>query len=439
MSAEKEFLDLSDSSASRKLNAGEIHWVPLHFDKVHRIDRANVHVSVKWAIILFQTLLQSNPKLPNYGFAVDDRGPISIAAAARLLGVREPKFRAGINTAIDLGFIGKMDAEVLYDPWLVKDKKARDYRKTSSNDEKRKNQPSSNDDSPKNPKNGHSSRGNGDNNRSKTQPLKSDTVQYKDSSRLKGDYWTTDEHPTPARNCAGADANINGQTKTAPSSLAWAANDSELEADLNKLSAEFPTLNVREEFSIWLERCGKDNHAPTREWFEGFLRLAVKHAERQSAAQAKNGNATPAKKRKRSAAPAKDADDNAATAAAEKRAREAEEARRTAENERWQAEQAAIREAEEARRKAEESKALTAEAEKLKDMPALPIHAVRSWIWDNCGRDGLKWNAILCEGKRIGSAFVNDNGVHYGSNHAASATAANNGKADALGSDSTDF
>jgi hypothetical protein len=59
---EKDFLDLSDSSASRKLNAGEIHWLPLHFDKVHRINHARIPASVKWTLVLFQTLLQSNPK-----------------------------------------------------------------------------------------------------------------------------------------------------------------------------------------------------------------------------------------------------------------------------------------------------------------------------------------------------------------------------------------
>jgi hypothetical protein len=183
-----------------------------------------------------------------------------------------------------LGFVGKTGEDILYDPWPVKDKKARDYRK-------QKNQSSSIDDSPETSQNGHSSRENGNDNRPKTHRGQSDTVQYKDSSRLKGDYWTN-KHPDPAHERAGSDA-------TNPSSLAWAANDSELSADLDKLSAEYTMLDVRAEFQKWVARCEKDGHAKTREWFLGFLALAAKHAEKQRSAKP----ATAPPKRKRTAEP----------------------------------------------------------------------------------------------------------------------------------------
>ena len=89
----------------------------------------------------------------------------------------------------------------------------------------------------------------------------------------------------------------------------------------------------------------------------GWLRLAVKHAEkRERPAKPKKRSAASAK---RTAEPASNGDatasehsnaepnDTAATAAAKNAAREADEARRQAENERRQAEQAAFREAQE--------------------------------------------------------------------------------------------
>jgi hypothetical protein len=126
----------------------------------------------------------------------------------------------------------------------------------------------------------------------KNQPSASSSTSNRTERTITG----LTAEPTSAPHSAEAVPTINRQT--APSSLAWAANDSELDADLNKLSAEFPTLDVRKEFPVWLARCGKDGHEPTREWFVGFLRLAVQHAKKQSATPARNGDAAAPKKRK---------------------------------------------------------------------------------------------------------------------------------------------
>jgi hypothetical protein len=157
-----------------------------------------------------------------------------------------------------------------------------------------------------------------------------------------------------AQNSAGTIAPLteNGQT-TAPSSSAYTADDSEL----TRQSAEFPDIDVRAEYSKWRAYCQKHDQPATRERFVGWLRLAVKHAEkRERPAKPKKRSAASAK---RTAEPASNGDatasehsnaepnDTAATAAAKNAAREADEARRQAENERRQAEQAAFREAQE--------------------------------------------------------------------------------------------
>jgi hypothetical protein len=175
------------------------------------------------------------------------------------------------------------------------------------------------------------------------------------------------------------------------------------EAELTPL---YPDLNLDAEFRKWAKRCAKDRHEKTREWFEGFLELAVKHAEAKQDAKRRKLEAKAKReaeeKEREAARKAKAAEEEALSRAQEARLKAEQEAREKARLEQEEAQRKA-REEREVQSKARKER-LTAEAWKLEPMPhteEVSDHVVFDVY--KCNRGEFTSKEILAHGRLIGA------------------------------------